>query len=89
MNLIYFVLCALILLHYFVYVIQRNKEGLLHVSELTHDIDISNHSEGCFGVVKDFLKVGQKINVLCTGVDPIQGSIKLSIKKLKERKNRN
>lgn len=57
----------------------RNKEGLLHVSELTDDL---SHPEGNYGVVHSRLRVGQKIEVLCTGVDPVQGSIRLSRKAL-------
>lgn len=58
----------------------RNKEGLLHVSEIT---DISeHHPEGNIGVVRKHLKVGDKIEVLCTDLDPVQGTIKLSRKKL-------
>jgi polyribonucleotide nucleotidyltransferase len=41
----------------------RNKEGLLHVSELTDTID--KHPGGNLGVVKEHLKVGDKIEVLC------------------------
>lgn len=56
----------------------RNKEGILHVSELTDESEVKDHPEGIAGFVNDFLKVGQTLEVLCTGVDPIQGSIKLS-----------
>lgn len=41
----------------------RNKEGLLHVSELSDTID--KHPGGNLGVVKEHLKVGDKIEVLC------------------------
>lgn len=57
----------------------RNKEGLLHVSELTNDL---SDPQGNLGVVEKHLKVGDKINVLCTGVDPVMGSIRLSVKAL-------
>ena len=57
----------------------RNKEGLLHVSELLDDL---SHPEGNFGLVHQHLKVGQKLDVLCTGVDPVQGTIRLSRKAL-------
>ena len=57
----------------------RNKEGLLHVSELVDDL---SHPEGNFGLVHQHLKAGQKIDVLCTGVDPVQGTIRLSRKAL-------
>lgn len=56
----------------------RNKEGLLHVSELSNEIE--SHPKGNLGIVGEHLKVGQKIEVLCTGVDPVQGSIRLSAK---------
>lgn len=65
----------------------RNKEGLLHVSELDGDGDGGDggfHPGGNEGVVRDRLTVGERIEVLCTGVDPVQGSIKLSRKKLLE-----
>lgn len=61
----------------------RNKEGLLHVSEIADDI---SHPEGNFGVVNQHLRVGQKIEVLCTGVDPVQGYIRLSRKALLKMK---
>jgi polyribonucleotide nucleotidyltransferase len=60
----------------------RNKEGLLHVSELLDDL---SHPEGNYGLVHQHLRVGQKIQVLCTGVDPVQGTIRLSYKALKQR----
>jgi polyribonucleotide nucleotidyltransferase len=60
----------------------RNKSGLLHVSELTDDV---SHPEGNLGVVKKHLKVGDTIKVLCTAVDPVQGSIRLSVKALHAR----
>lgn len=60
----------------------RNKEGILHVSELTDEYEAKEHPEGISGFVRDFLKVGQTLDVLCTGVDPVQGSIKLSRKAL-------
>ena len=58
----------------------RNKEALLHVSELTDESEVKDHPEGIAGFVRDFLKVGQIIDVQCIGVDPIQGSIKVSRK---------
>jgi polyribonucleotide nucleotidyltransferase len=65
----------------------RNKEGLLHVSEMGADLvasgkgaDRSHH--GSFNIVKQQLQIGQKIEVLCTDVDPVQGVIKLSRKAL-------
>lgn len=57
----------------------RNKEGLLHVSELADDI---SDPQGNLGAVKKHLKEGDKIKVLCTGVDPVHGSIRLSVKAL-------
>lgn len=66
----------------------RNKEGILHVSELAEESGAKDHPEGIAGFVRDFLKVGQTLDVLCTGVDPIQGSIKLSRKALLRKANR-
>ena len=63
----------------------RNKEGILHVSELTDEMEAKDHPEGIAGFVREHLSVGQTIDVLCTGVDPIQGSIKLSRKALLRR----
>jgi len=67
----------------------RNKEGLLHVSEMTsHDdttADPRTHPDGTAGFVNQQLRVGQKIDVLCIGVDPIQGSVKLSQKALQKQ----
>lgn len=60
----------------------RNKEGLLHVSELADDI---SDPQGNFGAVKKHLKEGDKLKVLCTGVDPVHGSIRLSVKALHKR----
>jgi polyribonucleotide nucleotidyltransferase len=65
----------------------RNKEGILHVSELTDEMEARDHPEGIAGFVREYLKVGETIDVLCTGVDQIQGSIKLS-RKAVLRKNR-
>ncbi|KAL3800161.1 hypothetical protein HJC23_001082 [Cyclotella cryptica] len=58
----------------------RNKEGLLHVSEIA-DIK-GKHPGGNLGLVQEYLKVGEKVQVLCTKIDHVQGSIKLSRKKL-------
>ena len=57
----------------------RNKEGLLHVSELSDDL---SDPQGNLGVVQKHLKVGDSIKVLCTGVHPVMGSIRLSVKGL-------
>jgi len=62
----------------------RNKEGLLHVSEISEDSD--SHPKGNLGIVSNHLRIGQQIEVLCIGVDPVQGSIKLSRKELLRRK---
>ena len=66
----------------------RNKEGILHVSELTDESEVKEHPEGIAGFVREFLKVGQTLEVLCIGVDPIQGSIKLSRKALLQKERR-
>jgi polyribonucleotide nucleotidyltransferase len=63
----------------------RNKEGILHVSEVTSEEESRNHPEGIAGFVRQHLRVGQKVEVLCIGVDPVQGSIKLSRKALLDR----
>ena len=65
----------------------RNKEGILHASELadTND-DMRNHPEGVSGFVRKFLRVGEEVEVVCIGVDPVAGSIKLSRKALLERR---
>ena len=61
----------------------RNKEGLLHVSEMgSEDDNPRTHPEGTTGFVRQHVRVGQKIDVLCIGVDPVQGSVKLSQKAL-------
>jgi polyribonucleotide nucleotidyltransferase len=65
----------------------RNKEGLLHVSEISDDDDDGGKNpDGNYGFVRDHLKVGQKIEVLCTGVDPVQNSIRFSRKKLLQQR---
>merc|ERR1712194_764747 len=63
----------------------RNKGGLLHVSEITDSAD--RHPGGNIGLVKDHLKVGDKIEVLCTKIDHVQGSIRLSRKKLLQKES--
>mmetsp|Transcript_9564 Transcript_9564/g.10989 ORF Transcript_9564/g.10989 Transcript_9564/m.10989 type:complete len:1011 (-) Transcript_9564:405-3437(-) len=55
----------------------RNKEGLCHVSELAEKEKIKKHPEGTLGLVNDLFNVGQKIDVVCTAVDPVQGTIRL------------
>jgi polyribonucleotide nucleotidyltransferase len=65
----------------------RNKEGILHVSEISSDPDEARrHSEGNLGFVRQQLRVGQEIEVLCIGVDPVQGTVKLSRKALLKKK---
>ena len=63
----------------------RNKEALLHVSELGDregDAMAKKHPDGNLGLVKKEIEIGQKLNVLCIGVDPVQGDIKVSRKRL-------
>jgi polyribonucleotide nucleotidyltransferase len=55
----------------------RNKEGLCHVSEIADRDEIRSHPKGTIGLVNDVLKIGQKIEVICTAVDPVQGTIRL------------
>jgi polyribonucleotide nucleotidyltransferase len=62
----------------------RNKEGLLHVSELVDKQASRDHPDGNLGMVHQHLRLGQRIKVICTGVDPVQGTIKLSRKGLSE-----
>jgi polyribonucleotide nucleotidyltransferase len=62
----------------------RNKEGLLHVSELMDKQASRDHPDGNLGMVHQHLKLGQRIKVICTGVDLVQGTIKLSRKGLSE-----
>ena len=62
----------------------RNKEGLLHVSELTNDEDKLSHADGNLGIVRSMLRVGDRVRVLCIGIDPNQGTIKLSRKQVPE-----
>jgi polyribonucleotide nucleotidyltransferase len=55
----------------------RNKEGLCHVSELAGRDEIRGHPQGTIGLIHSILRVGQKIEVTCTAVDPVQGTIRL------------
>jgi len=55
----------------------RNKEGICHISELADKDEIRNHSSGSLGLVNELLHVGQKIDVVCTAVDLVQGTIRL------------
>jgi polyribonucleotide nucleotidyltransferase len=74
----------------------RNKEGLLHVSEYAtmstnHNNNMTmmssskysnNHNNSHMRMEREVLTVGQKIEVLCIGIDPVEGSVKLSRKHL-------
>jgi polyribonucleotide nucleotidyltransferase len=62
----------------------RNKEGLLHISELGENEASRDHPDGNLGMVNQHLTLGEKIKVICTGVDPVKGTIKLSRKGLSE-----
>jgi polyribonucleotide nucleotidyltransferase len=68
----------------------RNKEGLLHVSEISHEegdaSDPRRHRDGVPGFLRRHLRVGQEIEVMCIGVDRLQGTIKLSRKALFRRR---
>jgi polyribonucleotide nucleotidyltransferase len=55
----------------------RNKEGLCHVSELAEKDEIRKHPSGSLGLVNEFLHIGQKIDVVCTAVDIVQGTIRV------------
>ena len=60
--------------------ILRNKEALLHVSEISN-ADVS-HPSGNAGVVSELVAVGMKIDLVCIGVDKVRGHIKMSRAKL-------
>jgi len=62
--------------------ILRNKEAILHVSELTDDPEALKHPEGNKGVAESLLAIGMKIDLLCTEVDKVRGHIKMSRKQL-------
>lgn len=55
----------------------RNKEGLCHISELAGKDEIRKHPSGSLGLVNQLLQVGQKIDVVCTAVDAVQGTIRV------------
>eukprot|EP00934_Nitzschia_sp_Nitz4_P001184 Nitzschia sp. Nitz4//scaffold3_size479765//238156//240711//NITZ4_000101-RA/size479765-processed-gene-1.458-mRNA-1//1//CDS//3329550761//1184//frame0 len=55
----------------------RNKEGLCHVSELARRDEIRAHPEGTVGLINSILRVGQKIDVECTAVDTVMGTIRV------------
>lgn len=68
----------------------RNKEGLLHVSELTLDQEeMKTHPEGIAGFVRKELRIGDKIELLCIGVDVVKGTVRLSRKALLRRNGEN
>ena len=60
--------------------IMRNKEALLHVSELTDDPEVLKHPEGNAGVVRSLTALGQKIDLECLDVDRVRGWVKMSRK---------
>jgi predicted RNA-binding protein with RPS1 domain len=62
--------------------IMRNKEGLLHVSELTNDRALLKNPKGNIGIMESLMCVGQKVDFLCKGVDMVRGHIRLSRKAL-------
>ena len=55
----------------------RNKEGLCHVSEFAKKDRIRKHPNGTQGLLNELVAIGQKIDVVCTAVDPVQGIIRL------------
>ena len=55
----------------------RNKEGLCHVSEMAGRDKIRSHPKGPMGLINSLVKVGQKIDVECTAVDPVMGTIRV------------
>ena len=50
----------------------RGRDGLLHMSEISHNITGPEATA--------MLSVGQHIDVKCVGVDPLSGAVKLSAK---------
>ena len=65
--------------------VMRNKSGILHISEITDDESLLSSPNGNKGAVENLLAVGQKIDLLRIGVDPIRGHYKLSRKMLLRR----
>ncbi|KAL3945019.1 MAG: hypothetical protein SGBAC_000876 [Bacillariaceae sp.] len=59
----------------------RNKEGLCHISELVEQEEIKRNKRGTLGLVNSVLQVGQRIDVECAAVDPVQGTIRLKPRK--------
>ncbi len=55
----------------------RNKEGLCHVSEMADRDQIRRHPKGTIGLINSLVQVGQKIDVECTAVDPVMGTIRV------------
>lgn len=55
----------------------RNKEGLCHVSEMAKRDEIRAHPEGTMGLISSLVQVGQKLDVECTAVDPVMGTIRV------------
>lgn len=55
----------------------RNKEGLCHVSEFAVKEKIRSHPNGTLGLLNELFVTGQKIDVVCIAVDPVQGTIRL------------
>jgi polyribonucleotide nucleotidyltransferase len=55
----------------------RNKEGLCHVSELADKSELRSHPHGAIGLINSLLHVGKRIQVECTAVDIVQGTIRV------------
>lgn len=55
----------------------RNKEGLCHVSEMARRDEIRGHPNGTIGLLNSLVQIGQKIDVECTAVDPVMGTIRV------------
>ena len=66
----------------------RNKEGILHISEMIAGEDAHKHPQGLLGFVRNSFRVGQEVDVLCIGVDLLQGAVKLSQKALEGQHRR-
>lgn len=66
----------------------RNKEGILHISEITGGEEAHKNPQGLLGFVRSSFQVGQEVEVLCIGVDDLQGAVKLSQKALVQQRRR-
>jgi polyribonucleotide nucleotidyltransferase len=68
--------------------VNRNEEGILHVSEIMPDADPGSHPDGTIAFAKQYLEVGMELDVMCIAVNPMGGQVKLSRRDLLKRKSR-